>query len=42
MLKSFVLDCKPVCGFEFTSTDSDTAFDIQRFVQLLLQGSTTR
>jgi len=42
VLKSFMLDGKPVCGIEFTSTDPDTAFDIQRFVQLLLQGSTTR
>ena len=42
VLKSFRVDGKPVCGIEFTSTDSSTAFDIQRFVQLLLQGSATR
>ena len=42
VLKSFVLDGKPVCGIEFTSTDPNTAFDIQRFVQLVLQGSATR
>jgi hypothetical protein len=42
VLKSFVLDGKRVCGIEFTSTDPGTAFDIQRFVQLLLQGSATR
>jgi len=37
-----VLDGKPVCGIEFTSTDPGTAFDIQRFVQLVLQGSATK
>ena len=42
VLKSFVLDGRQVCGIEFTSTDPSTAFDIQRFVQLLLQGSATR
>ena len=42
VLKSFVLDGKRVCGIEFTSTDAAAAFDIQRFVQLLLQGSSTR
>jgi len=42
VLKSYVLDGKHVCGIEFTSTDETTAFDIQRFVQLLLQGSATR
>jgi len=42
VLKSFVLDGKPVCGIEFTSTDPATAFDIQRFVQMVLQGSATK
>jgi hypothetical protein len=42
VLKSFVLDGKRVSGIEFTSTDEAAAFDIQRFVQLLLQGSATR
>jgi adenylate cyclase len=42
VLKSFVLDGKPVCGIEFTSTDPATALDIQRFVQLVLQGSSTK
>ena len=42
VLKSFVLDGKPVCGIEFTSTDQATAYDIRRFVQLLLQGSSTK
>jgi hypothetical protein len=37
-----VLDGKRVSGIEFTSTDEAAAFDIQRFVQLLLQGSATR
>ena len=42
VLKSFRVDGRQLCGIEFTSTDSSTAFDIQRFVQLLLQGSSTR
>jgi len=42
VLKSFVLDGRQVCGVEFTSMDDSTALDIQRFVQLVLQGSSTR
>ena len=42
VLKSFVVDGRHLSGIEFTSTDATTSFDIQRFVQLLLQGSATR
>jgi len=42
VVKSFVVDGTHVCGIEFTSADSTTAFDIQRFVQLLVQGSQTK
>ena len=42
VLKSFVVDGRHVSGIEFTSSDAATAFDIQRFVQLLVQGSATR
>jgi adenylate cyclase len=42
VLKSFVVDGRHLSGIEFTSADATTSFDIQRFVQLLLQGSSTR
>jgi adenylate cyclase len=42
VLKSFVVDGRHLSGIEFTSADTTTSFDIQRFVQLLLQGSSTR
>lgn len=42
VLKSFVVDGQHLSGIEFTSTDDGTASDIQRFVQLLVQGSSTK
>jgi adenylate cyclase len=42
VLNTFMLDGRHLCGIEFTSAGDETAIDIRRFVQLLLQGSSTK
>jgi len=42
VLNTFMQDGRHLCGIEFTSAGEETAGDIRRFVQLLLQGSSMK
>lgn len=42
VLNNFMVDGRHLCGIEFTSTSDETAIDLRRFVQLVLQGSSMK